>query len=160
MNDCVFCKILSGKIPASVVHEEEQFIVIMDAYPLGEGHCLVIPKQHHMRLEGLNADQRARLFELGYQVMSAQKACGLGLNGSNLLLNDGKAANQTVPHLHLHLIPRKQHDLIKSLPKLILHVTGVFGLQTKRSTLDLLAKQLAQALKYQLDLQHVDHRNG
>lgn len=143
---CIFCQIASKAESASIVYEDDEFIAFMDAYPLTSGHCLVIPKIHLIRLESLNAKSRAKLFNIGHKIIEAQKKAGLGIQGTNLLINDGKAANQTIPHLHLHLIPRENGDLLKSLPKLFLHLTGLFGLKSSRSKLnsqaELIAKQL------------------
>ncbi len=144
---CIFCKIAASLEQASIVYEDDDFIAFMDAYPLTTGHCLIIPKKHVKRLEALNASARAKLFNLGHKIIEAQKKAGFGIQGTNLLINDGKAANQTVPHLHLHLIPRESGDLIKSLPKLFLHITGLFGLKTSRKLLDEQAQQIAGNLK-------------
>jgi histidine triad (HIT) family protein len=146
MNTCIFCKIIAGDEPASIVYEDDDFIALMDAYPLTKGHCLVIPKLHLIRLDDLKAKQRARLFHIGHKIVEAQKQIGLGIEGTNILVNDGKAANQTVPHLHLHLIPRASGDLLKSIPKLILHITGIFGLKTPIKTLEEQAIEIAKHL--------------
>jgi histidine triad (HIT) family protein len=143
---CIFCKISDRIEPSSIIYEDDEFIAFMDAYPLTSGHCLVVPKQHLVRLEALNAKARAKLFNLGHKIIEAQKKAGLGIQGTNLLINDGKAANQTVPHLHLHLIPRESGDLLKSLPKLFLHITGLFGIKTSRKKLDEQAKEIASHL--------------
>lgn len=143
---CIFCQIAASHEPASIVYEDDKFIAFMDAYPLTSGHCLVIPKQHVVRLEALNAKARAKLFNIGHKIIEAQKKAGMGTQGTNLLINDGKAANQTVPHLHLHLIPREKGDLLKSLPKLFLHITGLFGLKASRKTLDEQAKLISSYL--------------
>jgi histidine triad (HIT) family protein len=143
---CIFCQISEKLVPASIVYEDEDFIAFMDAYPLTNGHCLVIPKQHLIRLEALNAKARAKLFNIGHKIIEAQKKAGFGIQGTNLLINDGKAANQTVPHLHLHLIPRENGDLFKSLPKLFLHITGLFGLKSSRTKLDIQADIISKQL--------------
>jgi histidine triad (HIT) family protein len=143
---CIFCKIIDGKEEASIVYEDEMFMVLMDAYPLTEGHVLIIPKTHCVRLHEMQATQQAALFELADRVMKAQRACGLGTEGCNLLLNDGKAANQTIAHLHLHLIPRVPHDFLKALPKLVLHLTGNFGFRRNRKKLDDLAQRIENEL--------------
>lgn len=141
---CVFCNILSGALPASVIYEDASFIVIMDAYPLTPGHVLIIPKAHHKHLKDLAPADQSKLFELGSVIMDALSSAGFCDGDSNLLLNDGKQANQTVPHIHLHVIPRSKHDFLKNLPKLFLHVTGLFGIQTKRATLDEQAKRIRE----------------
>ena len=147
MTDCIFCQIVAGYEDASTVYEDDEFLVLMDAYPLSKGHALVIPKRHHERLEALSAKSRAKLFNIGHQVIEAQKQAGLGVQGTNLLVNDGKAANQTIPHLHLHLIPREPGDLLRAIPKLFLHISGLFGIKTSRSTLDQQALEIKQFLK-------------
>tara|TARA_R110001592_G_scaffold59905_4_gene182053 strand:- start:4241 stop:4717 length:477 start_codon:yes stop_codon:yes gene_type:complete len=144
--NCIFCQISTKLLPSSIVYEDADFIAFMDAYPLTPGHCLVIPKKHLVRLEALNAKSRAKLFNIGHKIIEAQKKAGFGIQGTNLLINDGKAANQTVPHLHLHLIPRENGDLLKSLPKLFLHITGLFGLKTSRAKLDSQAELITKQL--------------
>lgn len=143
MSECIFCSIIEQQAPASVVFEDNNFMVLMDAYPLTQGHTLVIPKRHVQRLCELTQVEQQQLFALGHEVLEAQKRSGWGQAGGNLLLNDGKAANQTVPHIHLHLIPRKPNDLLSALPKLALHITGLFGFGINRGKLDQQAQQLA-----------------
>lgn len=121
-------------------------MAIMDIFPLGEGHVLVLPKQHGVLISELDISIQTHLFAIGSQIVEAQRKAGFGIKGTNFLLNDGKAANQTVPHIHLHLIPRKKGDFLKAIPKLALHVTGVFGKATKRETLDRHAALIKQHL--------------
>lgn len=147
MKDCIFCQIISGNEEASIVYEDEHFLALMDAYPLTKGHCLIIPKRHYERLDELNAKTRAQLFNIGNKIVEAQKKAGLGIHGTNLLVNDGKAANQTVPHLHLHLIPRESGDWLRAIPKLFLHISGLFGFKTPRKILDEHALQIKQFYK-------------
>ena len=61
------------------------------------------------------------------RLLAAQRRAGLGLEGTNLLVNDGKAANQHIPHAHMHLIPRRRRDGLRFLYRLFLHITGIFG---------------------------------
>lgn len=146
MSQCIFCKIAAEQEEASILYQDESYLVLMDAYPLTNGHCLVIPKKHYVRLDELKAKERAKLFSLGNKVIAAQKKAGLGIHGTNLLINDGKAANQTVPHLHLHLIPRASGDLIKSLPKIILHISGLFDFKSSRKKLNQQADEISAYL--------------
>ncbi len=146
MSDCLFCNIAQKKLDSSIVFEDKQCIAIMDIFPLGEGHVLVIPKQHGVLLNELDQVLQSHLFSVGSKIVNAQRAAGFGVKGTNFLLNDGKAANQTVPHIHLHLIPRKKGDFIKSIPKLALHVTGLFGLSTSRTKLNKQANAIKQHL--------------
>ena len=147
MSHCIFCQIIAKNETASIVYEDDNFLALMDAYPLTKGHCLVIPKRHHERLDELTAKSRAQLFNIGNKIVEAQKKAGLGIQGTNLLVNDGKAANQTVPHLHLHLIPRESGDLLRAIPKLFLHISGLFGLKTARQKLDEQANEISSYYK-------------
>lgn len=144
MSDCLFCDITQKREASSIVYEDDLCMAIMDVFPLGEGHVLVLPKQHGVLLSELNKDTQAHLFTIGSQIVDAQRKAGFGVKGTNFLLNDGKAANQTMPHIHLHLIPRKKGDILKAIPKLALHITGVFGVRTKRETLNRQAALIKQ----------------
>lgn len=109
---CIFCDIIRGAAPTCTVYEDGECLVIMDIYPMSEGHCLVIPREHQSRVHELPAATRARLFELGVQVRCAiTTATGdLGCDDANFIINDGPCANQEVPHVHLHVIPRRRRD--------------------------------------------------
>jgi histidine triad (HIT) family protein len=107
--DCVFCKIRDGQIPSMKVYEDERTLAFMDINPLNAGHCLVIVKTHAATLwETDEADLAA--------VITAAKKVALALrtavkpDGLNMLQANGAAAFQSVPHYHLHLIPRWNND--------------------------------------------------
>ncbi len=107
--DCVFCKIRDGQIPAARIYEDERTFVIMDINPLNPGHCLVITKTHAATLfESTESDLAAAIVtakRVGTALLAALKPDGL-----NMLQANGAAAFQSVPHLHLHLIPRYVRD--------------------------------------------------
>lgn len=145
--NCIFCKIIAGQLPASKVYEDERCLAFMDIHPLGHGHVLVIPKQHKVQITELSEEDALHLFRIGHRILSAQRSLGWGVEGSHLLLNDGPAANQLVPHIHLHVIPRKRNDVLGTLGKLSLHLTGLMGFARKRELLEAEAEQLRQALK-------------
>jgi len=106
MVDCIFCKIVKGEIPSKKILENENFIVINDANPVSEGHCLIIPKKHFENIFELPS-----LF--GNEPLDTAKEQGLRLvkekkaEGIKLVQNNGKAAGQEVMHFHLHIIPEK-----------------------------------------------------
>jgi histidine triad (HIT) family protein len=106
---CVFCRIIDGQLPSMRVYEDERTIAIMDINPLNSGHCLVINKAHAPTL--WDADP----IDLQAAIAAAQKV-GAALktavkpDGLNLLQANGPAAFQSVPHFHLHLIPRWNND--------------------------------------------------
>ena len=146
MNDCIFCGILEGRFPASVVHADDSCLAFMDIHPLSRGHVLIIPREHATQITELLEATVQHLFMIAHRVLGAQRSLGWGLGGSHILLNDGPRANQMVPHAHIHVIPREKRDGPGILGRLGLHVTGVFGRAQKRERLD----EQATALKHQL----------
>ncbi|MDZ5811575.1 HIT family protein [Halorubrum sp. AD140] len=108
-DDCVFCSIVDGDIPARTVHETDDVLAFLDANPLARGHTLVIPKAHARHVGDLEDDLASALFaavaELTPRVQSAVDA-----DGANVGINDGEAAGQEVPHVHVHVIPRFDGD--------------------------------------------------
>lgn len=146
--DCVFCQILAGQVPASKVHDDGICLAFMDIHPLGRGHVLVIPKKHAVQLTELSEQESLHLFKIGNRILHAQRSLGWGVEGSHLLLNDGPAANQLVPHIHLHIIPREPKDTIRTLGKLALHLTGLMGFARKRDALNAEAAQIHRALPH------------
>lgn len=115
MSDCVFCKIISGEIPSSKVYEDEHTCVIMDVANDVDGHMLAIPKQHIGNI--LDCDN-GNLTYLIKTVQLISKHCveNCGFDGVNLLNASGESAGQSVPHFHIHIIPRKNGDGIDAWP--------------------------------------------
>ena len=107
--DCIFCKIVAGEIPASVVFESESGLAFLDVNPLSDGHLLFVPRDHYERLSEIPPALAAKMAEaiprLARALLAATKA-----QAYNLLLNEGTVAGQVVPHVHYHLIPRKSGD--------------------------------------------------
>ena len=106
---CVFCKIVAKEIPAAIVYEDQSVLAFLDVGPLADGHLLLVPRAHYPLLVDLPAVDSARLGEL----LPAAGAALLevaGASGFNVLINNGKIAGQVVPHVHLHLIPRREGD--------------------------------------------------
>ncbi|WP_097460131.1 HIT family protein [Mangrovitalea sediminis] len=145
-DDCIFCAIADNKADASMVYEDDQCVAFMDIHPIGDGHVLVIPRQHALQLTELSQDSASHLFGIAQRILRAQRRIGQGIEGSHILVNDGPAANQQVAHIHIHLIPRRRGDGLQSLGKLALHITGLFGRARARDVLELEARQLREAL--------------
>lgn len=114
--ECVFCKIVSGQLPCAQVGESEKSWAFLDIMPVSEGHTLVIPKRHVKTLMELEEDERNDLFRL---VQRVSQACldGLGATGVNLLQANGQDAGQVVPHVHVHVLPRKEGDGLHFHPR-------------------------------------------
>lgn len=144
---CLFCRIIAGSEPATKVYEDELCIAFMDIYPLGAGHVLVIPRQHAQKLDELDAALQHHLFAVCNRIVAAQRKAGFGVDGTHFLLNDGKASNQHVPHVHFHLIPRSGSDNAGFFMRMVLHLTGLFGLRTSAATLESHAARLREHLQ-------------
>jgi histidine triad (HIT) family protein len=107
--DCVFCKIRDGEIPSMRVYEDDLTLAIMDINPLNSGHCLVIVKNHAPTVwDAGEADLQAAI-ATAKKVAAALKTA-VKPDGLNMLQANGSAAFQSVPHYHLHLIPRWHND--------------------------------------------------
>ena len=109
MSDCIFCKIIAGDIPSATIYENDEFKVILDRFPSGEGHALILPKNHVANIFEIDPEQAGRLFSLAAKLAKAMKEV-LGFEHMNILQNNGTVAGQTVFHFHLHLIPRHEGD--------------------------------------------------
>ncbi|OGV77230.1 MAG: hypothetical protein A3K19_07080 [Lentisphaerae bacterium RIFOXYB12_FULL_65_16] len=112
MDNCVFCRIIAGGLPSDKVYEDDLVVAFLDIAPLCKGHSLIVPKEHHNSLTTLPPVFSARMMEvapkLGVALMRA-----VGGDGFNLLLSNGACAGQVVPHVHLHVIPRRNDDGVR-----------------------------------------------
>jgi histidine triad (HIT) family protein len=110
MADCVFCEIVAGRSPASLVRKDEHAIAFMDIGGINLGHTLVVPTRHATSLGDLDEGSAAAVWSLGLRVAAALCRSGIRCEGVNLLLSDGEAAGQEVFHVHLHVLPRWAGD--------------------------------------------------
>lgn len=120
--DCIFCKIVSGLIPSHKIYETSQSLAFLDAFPLVRGHSLVIPKAHHLKVQDMSREEMGDLFEV-VQIISG-KVERLA-PASLVAIHNGKESGQEVPHVHVHVIPRKPedeagpvHSMFRKRPKL------------------------------------------
>ncbi len=109
---CVFCAIAAGTAPAIRIHEDDDYLAILDIRPFTRGHTLVIPKAHSVDLTDTPAATLAGMLAVGQRIAQATRASGLAATGNNVAINDGKSAMQTVFHIHLHVIPRRDGDKV------------------------------------------------
>ena len=110
--DCLFCKIVAGDIPATIIAEDERTIAFMDISPATRGHALVVPRAHARDVHEIDPED-LRAVAAAAQGVAAKVLERLGADGVNLLNSSGAAAWQTVFHFHLHVIPRYEGDPLK-----------------------------------------------
>jgi histidine triad (HIT) family protein len=110
--DCIFCKILAGDLPALIVDEDERTIAFMDIAPATRGHALVIPRAHSTDLLSIEPADLAAV-ALAAQRLATRAKVRLGADGVNMLNSCGRAAWQTVFHFHVHVIPRYADDPLR-----------------------------------------------
>ncbi|MCR5491808.1 MAG: HIT family protein [Bacilli bacterium] len=101
----IFCRIIAGEIPGNVVYEDDDVIAILDISQLTKGHTLVMPKKHYDSFLSCPADLAHKVYDVAQRIGQAEVAV-LGAKGVNILTNCGEEAGQSVPHFHVHVIPR------------------------------------------------------
>ena len=109
--DCIFCRIVAGELPATVIREDERTLAFMDINPWSRGHVLVIPRAHAADIHAIEPDDLAAVLLAGQDVARRQLEV-LDADGVNLFNSSGKVAGQVVFHFHLHVIPRYADDAI------------------------------------------------
>jgi histidine triad (HIT) family protein len=122
--NCVFCRIISGRISARVIAQNERAIAFLDAFPLSAGHTLIIPKSHYSKVQDMDEVHSFDVFNLLWKVSGAiEKA--IGVNASTIAIHNGRESGQEVPHVHVHVIPRNTgdgagpvHSMFKERPQL------------------------------------------
>lgn len=109
-DDCVFCKIASGTLAAHIVYEDPDIVAFLDSYPLFPGHVLLCPREHYMTLNDLPVELVSTIF-LKTQLMTKAVEAALDAEGTFVAINN--RVSQTVPHLHIHVVPRRRRDGLK-----------------------------------------------
>lgn len=109
MDNCIFCKIANGEIPAATLYEDEDFRVILDLGPASKGHALILPKVHAANIYELSDEMAAKAMVLAKRMVTVMTDA-LKCDGFNIVQNNGEPAGQTVFHFHMHLIPRYKND--------------------------------------------------
>jgi histidine triad (HIT) family protein len=104
MSDCLFCKIIDRKVPASVVYEDDRVIAFNDINPQGPTHVLVVPKRHIVSLNDLTPADDAMIGEVVRRAAAIARERGVDVGGFRTVFNTNKDGGQTVSHIHLHLI--------------------------------------------------------
>jgi histidine triad (HIT) family protein len=116
---CVFCAIVAGDAPAIRIYEDDGYLAILDIRPIVRGHTLVFPKHHTVDLTDTPPDTVADMTRIGQRIAKAARISELQADGNNIAINDGKAAFQSVFHIHLHVAPRRSGDKLSFAKGLI-----------------------------------------
>ncbi len=105
--DCIFCKIALRDLSARILGETTHSISFLDAFPLAKGHVLVVPKNHHQKIQNMSKEENTDLFSLAREMLFKVDS----VTGATLMaVHNGKDAGQEVPHVHVHLVPRSIDD--------------------------------------------------
>lgn len=116
MRECIFCKIIDGSIPCMKIYEDEQTLAFMDVAKDVDGHILVVPKAHRKNILDCDEETLANLMRTVKKV-SNHLIDHCGYEGINLLNASDESAGQSVPHFHIHIIPRRKNDGIDAWPQ-------------------------------------------
>ena len=116
---CVFCAIVTGDGPAIRIYEDDGYLAILDIRPFTRGHTLVIPKAHSVDLTDTPPETLSDMITIGQRIARAARATELA-DATNIAINDGRAAFQTVDHIHLHVLPRRDGDKLSLAKGLVL----------------------------------------
>ena len=103
--NCIFCEIVQGKKDGHFIYEDENYVAFLDIYPIDTGHSLVMPREHFEKITDMTAEKVGDLFskipKIAKAVIEATKA-----DAFSVAQNNGRAAKQIIPHVHIHIIPR------------------------------------------------------
>jgi histidine triad (HIT) family protein len=137
MADCLFCRIVSGELPATIVYEDDNSVAFLDHRPLFPGHTLLVPREHVETLGELPVKNVGPYFEAA-QLLSRAVESAMDAEGTFVAMNN--RVSQSVPHLHVHIVPRRKKDGLK----------GFFWPRTKYKEgeeMEEVKKKIATALK-------------
>ena len=110
LNECIFCKILNSELEGSFVYRGNLVSAFMDINPINQGHVLVVPNNHHERFTQVEPEVAKEMFYTGQAILRAIQESKIKCEGANIFLSDGVCTGQEVPHSHLHIAPRFNHD--------------------------------------------------
>jgi histidine triad (HIT) family protein len=116
---CVFCAVIAGEAPAIRIYEDDDYLAILDIRPFIRGHTLVLPKRHTVDLTDTPPETLAGMIAVGQRIARAARATELA-DATNVGINDGHAAFQTVFHIHLHVLPRRNGDKLSVAKGMVL----------------------------------------
>lgn len=114
--ECIFCKIIAGDIPSYEVYNDDRVLAFFDILPISQGHTIVVSKAHVADVEDLS-DEDFSAMALAVKKIGKAIMDGLGVKGYSVFLDNKSAANQHVPHVHFHVVPRAEGDGLERWPQ-------------------------------------------
>ena len=117
MEDCLFCKIIKGEIPSYKIYEDEWTYSFLDISNDGNGHILVVPKEHADNIFEVSEESLSHIM-FAVKLISKHLVENCGFSGVNVINNNGKSAEQSISHIHFHILPRKDDDKFSVFPTL------------------------------------------
>ncbi|MCU0679199.1 MAG: HIT domain-containing protein [Planctomycetes bacterium] len=114
--ECIFCKIIAGDIPSYQVYKDKRVVAFFDILPISQGHTIVVPRAHVADVEDLS-DEDFGAMALAVKKIGKAIMAGLGVKGYSVFLDNKSAANQHVPHVHFHVVPRAEGDGLERWPQ-------------------------------------------
>ncbi len=139
MNDCIFCQIIQGQAPASMVYQDELAVAFLDIHPINPGDTLVVPRKHVVDMFEADEALVAHLFTVARRLMDPIRQVS-GCPAMNIIVANGPEAHQDVFHLHIHLTPRRRGD------RFVVRFPPDWPPPLERAQLDRVAAQIRQAL--------------
>ncbi len=140
MDRCVFCRIVEGAAPASLVYSDARVMAFLDVQPVNPGHVLIVPREHARGLSDLDPEVGCQMLKVAMIVAGGLKNSGLKCEGTSLYLADGESAFQEIFHIHMHVIPRFRGDGFG------LKLGPDYGRKPERKELDLIAERIRNAI--------------
>jgi len=128
---CIFCKIVRKQVPSSIIHEDDSVLAFLDIRPVNEGHTLVIPKEHYADIFDIPSELLGKVHQVTKKVAIAVKKA-VKADGISIIQQNGRAANQDIFHLHVHIIPQFTGEKIKSFHELQIVESSQLGITVQK----------------------------
>jgi histidine triad (HIT) family protein len=122
--NCIFCRIVDGTIPCKDVYEDDDYLAFLDIRPITSGHTIIVPKKHIADLENMSYKEISGMSIVMKKIGKALIS-GLGVKGYSVFLDNKSAANQHIPHIHYHVVPRASGDGLDRWPQQDRYSEGV-----------------------------------
>ena len=143
---CLFCQVVSEEIDSHEIYRDDHCVAILDIFPLKPGHVLLISNYHAERFEQLPTEQATHMSQIAQKLATTLTNAGLADDGYNLVINNGKVANQHIPHVHMHLIPRRKGDRITIFWRYLTRFADQLIMARKHKKLAQMAAQIREFL--------------